>query len=186
MVPVAQFLLSTWHGSPLLLTTCSALRGRNHARLGKDGAAVAKGLLGGRWRNRFCSSGRTHRTRVFGDISMPRRLYLRGGRCPDSDRQARSPARSLRPSGPPLAPPFLRHAPSGRGWLNLGGDAVVRDRRIPPRSASRKRRASHGRPLSPVFPGEPKNVCWVGRGVICCPAQADGMWGHGARGVAAG
>ena len=44
----------------------------------------------------------------FGDISMPRRLWLRGGRCPDSDRRARSPARSLRPSRRPSATPSLR------------------------------------------------------------------------------
>ncbi len=42
-------------------------------------------------------------------IATPRRLQLRGGRCPDSDRQARSPARSLRPSGRPLTSRFLRH-----------------------------------------------------------------------------
>ena len=41
---------------------------------------------------------------------MPRRLWLRGGRCPDSNRRARSPARSVRSSGRRLPARFLRHA----------------------------------------------------------------------------
>jgi len=43
----------------------------------------------------------------FGDISMPRRLGLRPGDARDSNRPARSPARSLRASGRPLTARFL-------------------------------------------------------------------------------
>ena len=46
---------------------------------------------------------------TYGDISMPRRLAPGRATARDSNRRARSPARSLRPFGRPLAPRLLRH-----------------------------------------------------------------------------
>lgn len=57
---------------------------------------------------------------------MPRRLRLRGGRCPDSDRRPRSPGRSLRLSGRPLAPRLVRHALSRRAAGGRAGDCMAR------------------------------------------------------------
>lgn len=52
---------------------------------------------------------------------MPRRLWLRGGGCPDSDRRPRSSGRSLRLSGRPLAPRLVRH---GSDHPDCGASAI--------------------------------------------------------------
>ena len=75
-----------------------------------------------------------------GDISMPTNLWPRGAQCPNSNRQARSSARSLRPSGRPPARRFLRHerdrrrSPSHKpGTVSRVGSCLVR---LPLRFAS--------------------------------------------------
>ena len=73
-------------------------------------------------------------TSKLATVSMPRRRWLRGGRCPDCDRWARSPARSLRPSGRPLVARFLRHdrdrqfGQTGADRLSMGEQPSDRQR----------------------------------------------------------
>jgi hypothetical protein len=92
-------------------------------RLGDQGASVGSDRPIEDDRHRIAP---TVAVRALAAISMPRRLKPPGGQRRDSDCRARSPARSLRPSGRALTARSVRHGCACKRRLVSFGPAVER------------------------------------------------------------